>query len=276
MKKKHMKPFIYLIAILMIFIILKGFFTKLVVTEYTIENTKIPPSFGGFRIVQISDLHCAEFGTGNKNLIDTVKHLDPDIIVLTGDMLDSDHTDFTPVEEFLNGIQSIAPIYSVTGNHDYDSTSIYQKLKFYYTTYNICDLDAAGVIINKGNSSILLQGLGASANITNSSHLLPKADPDKFNILLYHYSNHFDYLSSFNYDLVLSGHAHGGIVRLPFVGGVLGNNGVLFPKYDYGKFVNKDNPNMTMISSGGLGDADIPRYNNNPEVVLITLKSTQN
>ena len=94
-------------------------------------------------------------------------------------------------------------------------------------------------------------------------------NPDVFSILLNHYANQFPLLPQYGYDLILSGHIHGGIIRLPRIGGLIGNGGSLFPQYDAGSY---KIGNSTMIVSRGIGDSVIPRINNNPEIVCITLK----
>lgn len=248
-----------------------GFNSSLSVENYTYINAKLPQSFDGYKIVQLSDLHGKEFGANNQTLIKTIKNQSPDLIVFTGDLIDNEHSSLDSLEALLKGISPLCPIYFVSGNHEYDDRAPLQELLALLENYSIINLDEKGSTITIEDFSITIQGMGGSSTILNSSHLLPPADTNKFNILLYHYTNHADLLTKFNYDLVLSGHTHGGIVRLPSVGGVFGNDGSLFPTYDSGIF--QLNERTTMISSRGLGDAFLPRFNNPPEIVCITLKS---
>lgn len=260
---------ISLLAILCIYITI-GLQQQLEITNYIYESSKIPEKFDGYKILQISDLHCETFGTSQEDLLASIFSCSPDIIVMTGDIVDEDHDDISSVEDLLKGLDFAFPIYYVTGNHELDSNaaSQYQQLLDLFSQYQVVDLDDSSSVISIEDSRIYLHGRKYLSKYV-VDYLQP-ADTSVFNILLYHGSDNFDAISNFQYDLVLSGHAHGGIVRLPFLGGVFGNSGNLFPKYDAGMFTVG---NSTLISSRGLGKTIIPRFYNNPELVLITLKS---
>jgi len=263
---------IAIITILFIYIF-SGFYNVLQTTYYTYSNSKIPSEFNDYRIVQISDYHCKLFGKNNKKLIEAVANLNPDIIVLTGDMIDGEHQDISPVESLLQGITKIAPIYSVSGNHEFDASAQYSQLIDLYDIYGVINLDNAQVNIQRNGSSFALYGLGADRmDILHNRNGLPTVDPSSFSIALYHYSNQFHYFINFGYDLILSGHTHGGIIRLPFVGGLIDNDNTFLPKYDGGQY---HLGSTTMISSRGLGDANLPRFHNRPELLCITLQSTE-
>lgn len=270
-KKKKLKwKIILLISLLFSIYVIIGFGqTKLEVTEYIYQSEKIPEKFDNYKIVLISDLHHKNFGRHQSKLIRTIKNANPDLILLTGDIVDGNHTDMTGIEDFLQGISSIAPGYYVSGNHETDrrARKQYDELKYLFAKYGVVDLDNASTEIKRGESSIYLHGQKYCAGFVEE--LLKHADEEKFNILMYHCSNSFDSIYDFGYDIIMSGHTHGGIVRLPFVGGLISNSRSLFPKYDGGKFVKGT---CTLISSRGLGDADIPRFYNPPEVVVVTLK----
>lgn len=263
---------IIILCILIFFsiLIMFGFLnTDLKLTKYDYYSSKIPKAFNGYKIIQISDLHHKNFGTNQSDLIKIINSQNPDIILLTGDIVDEDHTDMTPIEDLLKGICNTAPIYYVTGNHELelDASEQYGKLQVLFDNYGVVDLDDKSVELTKGGDSIYLTGLKYRSDYIKG--YLESADSSKFNILMYHGSNNFNQICKYGYDLVFSGHSHGGIVRLPFIGGLIGNKGDgLLPNYCGGVF---ENNNSTLISSCGLGDSDIPRFNNPPEVVMITI-----
>ena len=254
------------------FIILLGILifasSKLTTTYYDYESERVPESFDGARIVQLSDIHCKNFGKNNEDLIRTVNELNPDIIFITGDSIDKKHHDLTPLDYLFAGIHNTAPIYAISGNHECVDVNLYRQLVALYNKYGITDLDDREILWSNGDSSILVKGLGAFENKINwDRDFLVRQNEDVFSILLDHYP-HLDRLSQFGYDIILSGHVHGGVIRLPLVGGLIGNSGELFPTYDGGEY--KANYS-TMYVSRGLGDTIIPRINNNPEIVVITL-----
>lgn len=269
---KYIRKFKWLIlfcVLLTAYIIIGFAYTSLEVNEYTYTSTKLPKDFDGYKIVQLSDLHHKNFGSNQSELIELIKAQEPDLILLTGDIVDKDHTDMTPIIDLFDGIKGIAPIYYVTGNHELDkgATSNYGELLALMDKYGIVDLDDKSVEITKGDSSIYLHGqMFRSYYVTD---YLSEADRGKFNILMYHCSDYFDLISDYGYDIIFAGHSHGGIVRIPFIGGIFGNSGNYFPDYAGGVF---EKDNCTLFSNRGLGDARFPRFYNPPEILSITLK----
>ncbi len=243
--------------------------TKLEVNDYTYTSTKLPKEFDGYKIVQLSDLHHKNFGKNQSELIELIKEQEPDLILLTGDIVDEDHTDMTPIEDLFKGLEGVAPIYCVTGNHELDpkASRNYGQLLVLMDSYDAVDLDDESVEIKKGDSSIYLHGQKFRSYYVTD--YLPKAETGRFNILLYHCSDYFDLISDYGYDIIFAGHSHGGIIRLPFIGGVIGNSGDYFPDYAGGVFVEN---NCTLFANRGLGDAEFPRFYNPPEIISITLK----
>lgn len=272
--KKNRKKFkivllFTLFAVLITYIVIGFSQKKLVVTEYVYHNKKLPKAFDGYKIVLISDLHHKNFGDKQSELLEAIKKSEPDLILFTGDIVDKNHDDMTPVENLLKGISGIAPAYYVTGNHELDmgAREQYVKLELLLEKYGVTDLDNLSVEIKRGEDSIFLHGKKYLSK--NIDKYLETANQEYFNILMYHCSDSFGRISGHGYDIVMSGHTHGGIVRLPIVGGVIGNSRELFPKYDGGVFIEN---NCTLFSSKGLGDAEVPRFYNPPEVVVVTLK----
>ncbi|QFJ56045.1 metallophosphoesterase [Pseudobutyrivibrio xylanivorans] len=267
--KGSSKKRIILKCLLIIFgLLMCGFIAPLKLTKYDFRYENLPDEFDGYRIFQISDFHCKSFGKDEEPLIKMVKKANPDIIVLTGDIVDEVHTTKN-AEALLKGITDLAPVYYVTGNHEYVSGAPYDEFIELCNQYGVKVLHDETVEIKKGNSKILLTGVDYTYNsVAHMKDVVGYANQNYFNVLLYHDSSKFNYISEYGYDLVLCGHGHGGLVRLPYFGGVFGTDGHLFPKYDYGVFKEK---NSTMVSSSGLGNARIPRWNNPRECVVIKL-----
>ena len=250
--------------------ILVGFYNPFVVTEYSYTSSKIPASFDGFRIIHISDFHCKDFGYQESDLIQAIRDTNPDIIVFTGDSIDDEHT-IDNYASLLEGIHDIAPIYYINGNHEYDEYAPLRESLELHEKYGVVDMNDNSVIITRDNDSILLTGLDFRKTMQHLRNDIDYANTSYFNILLYHGTDKFDGIAPYNYDLVLSGHTHGGLVCLPFIGGIITNQKELFPKYDSGIFTVG---HSTMISSRGLGVAAVPRFYNPREVVCITLHSS--
>ena len=252
--------------------------SALMVNEIKITNDKIPQSFEGFRIAQVSDLHNAELGKDNNKLIEKLNECEPDIIVLTGDLIDSNHTNLEVALSFARQAVKIAPCYFVTGNHEAWVGSQYEELKTSLENAGVTVLQDEAIELNYGDECIQLIGLNDPDFSERDSFLSESILETKlseinisngFTILLSHRPEYFNVYQNKNIDLVLSGHAHGGQFRLPFLGGVIAPNQGFFPKYDAGTYTENG---TTMIVSRGIGNSIIPfRVNNRPEIVLVEL-----
>ena len=255
--------------------------TALEINEYTIMSDKLPEAFSGFRIAQVSDLHNAEFGEGNKKLIELLSQTDPDIIVITGDLIDSRHTDIEIALNFVRQAIKIAPVYYVTGNHE-ARVREYTELKTGLADAGVIVLENQQVQITREGESITLIGIddpsfqedylfGDAASVSASALSELQNESDSYTILLAHRPELFDTYVDAGVNLVFSGHAHGGQFRLPFIGGLVAPNQGFFPEYDAGLF---SEGVTTMIVSRGVGNSIIPlRFNNRPEIVVAELKS---
>ena len=253
--------------------------TALEVNEYQITSDKIPEAFSGFRIAQVSDLHNAEFGEGNCKLIGLLSQTDPDMIVLTGDLIDSRQTDIEIALEFAEQAMQISPVYFISGNHE-ARVREYDDLKMGLVDAGVVVLENQQVQITKEGEHITLIGVddpsfrtdylfGDAESVIKQATADLQNETDSFTILLSHRPELFDTYVDSGVDLVFSGHAHGGQFRIPLVGGLVAPNQGFFPKYDAGQF---NRENTTMIVSRGVGNSIIPvRFNNRPEIIVVSL-----
>lgn len=272
------------IKIMVIIAVLVAFFTyennSITITEIAFKNDKIPEEFKGYKILQISDLHNKEFGSKQNKILSKIEKIKPDVIVVTGDLIDSDKTDIDVAMDLINKAIDIAPIFYVSGNHEAWSCS-YDTLKPKLEEAGVAVLDNEKKEISKGKSSIEIIGLSDIVFIDSDEleytgygkieGLLDKLSKknNKFKILLSHRPELFDIYSNSNVDLVFAGHAHGGQFRLPFIGGLIAPDQGFLPKLTEG--IHTMN-NTSMIISRGLGNSIIPlRIFNRPELIVVTL-----
>lgn len=266
-KSKIMKKLAILVMVL-IFVFIFCYYENnhLVITNYYYWNDKCDESIEGFKIVQISDLHNKEFGIDNHILIDKMKSIEPDIIVITGDIVDSNKPNVFVASAFLKDCFDIAPTYYVTGNHEYWLNE---------RNYNDLMYDIGFLIWPVNNSvyetdDITIIGLSDKNLMDDTlSNLIDSCEnyDTKPSIVLAHEPQYIDKYASAGADLVLTGHAHGGQFRLPFIGGIVAPDQGFFPKYTEGMHTIG---NTTMIISRGLGNSVIPvRLFNDPEIVVV-------
>ena len=262
--------FIFVIAVIAVIYLYWGN-TKIGVTNITVTSDNIPDEFNGFKIVHISDLHNAEFGDGQKYLIDKIEAQDADIIVITGDMIDSRRTDVDKAVELITGLGNKIPVYYVTGNHE-SRVREYNELESKLIENGVNVLKNESVKIEKDGSFINIIGVddpsfGMSPN--DIFHTVSELKTDGYDVLLSHRPELVETYCESGAELVLCGHAHGGQVRIPFAGGLVARNQGLFPEYTAGSY---KSGSTEMIVSRGLGNSIIPlRVNNPPELVVITL-----
>ncbi|WP_286904685.1 metallophosphoesterase [Clostridium sp. UBA1652] len=278
MKFAQNKLLFSIIILVLIVLLVIVYNKKIVISNITYKNSKVPSSFDGYKILQISDLHNAEFGKNQKTLIEKTKEIDPDIIFITGDLIDSYNTNIDISMKYIDGITDIAPIYFIPGNHESRIES-YNELCDRLTSSGVKISNNKNVFIQKDSSSIGLIGLDDPAFIqtSNQDELFKKLlvdlskDMDSdFKMLLSHRPEKLVDYKDAKVDLVFSGHAHGGQFRIPFVGGLLAPNQGFFPKYTSGIY---KEDNTSMIVSRGLGNSIFPfRINNSPELVVVTLE----
>ena len=245
-----------------------------------ISCEQLPQGFDGYRIAHISDLHNAELGTENARLIGLLQAAEPDMIAITGDLVDSRNTDIDVALRFIEAAVKIAPCYYVTGNHE-ARISEYDALRAGMIERGVVVLEDQGIDIERDGSKITLLGVhdpsfqtdylfGDAENVMKSKLREMSGGERNFTVLLSHRPELFEVYAEYHLNLVLSGHAHGGQFRLPIVGGMIAPNQGLFPKYDAGLY-NHEKTNM--VVSRGIGNSIFPfRVNNRPEVILIELQ----
>ena len=283
--KKKFKILISVGAAVLFFIVLAASLylvftnTGVHVSKITVSSENLPESFDGFKMVQISDLHNAEFGKDNKRLLRKIEKSSPDIIVITGDLIDSDRTDTEVALDFVERALKIAPCYFVGGNHEgriNAEESLYKEL----ITLGVTILDDTSAEITLNGEKITLYGVHDPESLKGETYgygeigilekRLGELDVGEgYSVLLSHRPEGFDFYCERGFDLVLTGHVHGGQIRIPFIGGLDGPGQGLFPKYDSGLY---QSGTTSMVVSRGLGNSSIPiRINNTPEIIEITL-----
>lgn len=245
-------------------------------TQVTVASGALPEAFEGFKIAHVSDLHNAVFGRKNEKLLSLIRAAEPDIIAITGDLIDSRHTDIDSALAFVEAAAEIAPVYYVTGNHEsrLDFDEIEPRL-----------IAAGGRVlrneaedIGHGGERIRLAGIddpsfirtGGTAKERAAAELEQLGDGGgTFTVLLAHRPELVEVYAEYGAGLVLSGHAHGGQVRLPLLGGLYAPGQGLLPEYDSGLYSLGE---TQMVVSRGLGNSVAPlRVNNRPELVIVTL-----
>lgn len=279
MKKTKIK--IVAAVILICFVAFSGYLywgnNSIKVSEYTLSPENLPDGFDGYRIVQISDLHNKDFGN---TLTEKIQTLNPDIIVITGDIIDSYHTDTAVSAEFAKAACEIAPVYYVTGNHE-SRIEEYESFRAGIESSGVNILDGKTVFLSKNGDEISLAGIDDpmffGSTVLNENLIafrkeltaLSEEKSEKTSILLSHKPEFFRVYAEFGFDAVFSGHAHGGQIRLPFVGGIYAPGQGLFPEYTEGVYTEGK---TNMIVSRGLGNSLFPlRVFNRPEIVVCEL-----
>lgn len=251
---------------------------RISVNDYTIYTSKISSSFNGYKIVFISDFHNAEYyEKAAKKVIEQA----PDLILIGGDMVNLDENSYDNTLKLFEELVKTAPIYMVTGNHEIYHSRL-ENIKSDFEKCGVKLLNNESVKIYKDEDYIQIYGMKDPAvkdsKITEQGKtndaVLKAADgviTGVFSIMVMHRANMFDAVYSLNYDLILSGHIHGGVVRLPFIGGVFTpERDRWFPKYTKGEYMLGK---TEMIVSAGMDkQKNKPRFLNGPEIVSVTLK----
>jgi len=250
------------------------------VTSIVVENKRVPAALDGFKIMHISDLHSKRFGSNQQKLTKMIRTENPDMVAFTGDLVDRDNYDEEAGIALLMQALTVAPVYYVTGNHEWWAGR-FAELEPKLVNAGITVLRDENATIRVKGTALHIAGVDDIAKFSahndrdealrvNLGRALEGLPDDDFNILLAHRPEHVSAYGSYPVDLVLSGHTHGGQIRLPFIGGLIAPDQGFFPKYAAGAYDFKD---MTLIINRGLGNSVVPqRIFNRPELILITLR----
>lgn len=245
----------------------------IVTTEIAYESEKVPASFEGFRVTQVTDLHDGQFGENQQKLVEKVRATNPDVIFITGDVIDSRRYNLERSLQAVRQFVDIAEVYYVIGNHE---VALNKVTEIYET------MTALGVHV-LANDTVQLERAGDRLAIVGvEDPLMGRSVPDMLDIalegvadetltlLLSHRPEQFDSYVAQEMDVVFTGHAHGGQIRLPFIGGLVAPMQGIFPKYTAGVF---EEDETFMVISRGLGNSIFPfRLFNLPQIIVIELQ----
>lgn len=273
-KKSHGARWALPAALLTAGLLWAGNFT-LGLTEIDAPSKNLPAGFDGFRIALITDLHGRSFGKNNDALVEKTRQAVPDLIALAGDIAD-ETSDLEELAALLPRLANIAPCYYVTGNHEWRM----ENRKEWFRLLEQCGitrLENEFVTLSRGEDTIVLAGVddpnGPRDQKTPEELLgeIHAQHPDAYTVVLCHRNDQLERMARLSADLVLSGHAHGGVVRLPFVGAIFGTHYEFFPDYTAGLYTLG---RTSLVVSRGLGGSRrIPvRIGNRPEIPVITLR----
>ncbi len=239
----------------------------------TVKCDALPSRFDGLHIVQISDLHGRSFGENNEKLLSDVKEAEPDMICITGDLFDTAQQ-LQELSPFLQALCDLAPTYYVTGNHEWQAQGVRELL---------ADMETLGVQALRNEyvhwgEGFVIAGVDDPCGPYDQktpeqlvSEIRTDVGEESFIVMLDHRNDRLAQWSELGVDLVLSGHCHGGVVRLPYVGGLFGTNRELFPDYDAGLY---RNGRTQLYVSRGLGYSRVHvRLFNRPHLPVLTLES---
>ncbi len=277
--KSKKKVILFACLVLFAIIVSCAFYNGLVVRTYKISSDKLNPG-QDVRIVLISDLHSHIYGENQKDIVSLIKKQKPDIIALAGDIVD-DEIPMEGAELFLSNIKGIAPVYYVSGNHEYWSNHI-EDIKQIVRSYGVTVLEQNYRNINVNGCNILICGVDDPdkkmceydgydwENEVHAAFDELENEPG-YKILLSHRPERIDLYKGLNFDLVLSGHAHGGQVRIPLVlNGLYAPDQGWFPKYAGGLY--KHGTMYHVVSRGTSYNSRLPRIFNPPEITVVDIR----
>mgnify|MGYP002550537462 FL=1 len=244
-------------------------------TETALVSPALPPAFDGLRIVELADLHGRVFGRGSRRLLAAVRRAEPDLICIDGDLFD-EHTDLAMLPPLLRGLCAIAPVYYVTGNHEWRVPGL-RGILAQMRACGVTVLQDDWRVLRRGEDALIVAGTddpcGPAERKTPAeliADIRAEAGEAAFLLLLAHRNDQLPQWSALGVQAVLAGHCHGGVVRLPFVGGLFGTDRRLFPAWDAGLYRQGE---TAMYVSRGLGYTNVHfRLFNRPEVAVIVLR----
>ena len=247
------------------------------ITSYDIHSPKIPSEFEGYRIAVFSDYHNAPY---YEQALEKTRKQKPEVIFLTGDMINDDEREHESTKALIQGLVQIAPVYSVTGNHEMWNPG-YSDFKKFLAESGVHLLNYQGVMLKKDNAYINLYGVDDfsitddqikdSARIKQLENFSQKwVSPSGFHILLMHRANAFPYIKDLHFDLICSGHLHGGKMQIPIISDWINEKKDNIFYYAKGLF--SEGSAKMVVSRGMDRNLKMPRIFNPPEIVILTLK----
>lgn len=244
-------------------------------TETALVSPALPPAFDGLRIVELADLHGRVFGRGSRRLLAAVRRAEPDLICIDGDLFD-EHTDLAMLPPLLRGLCAIAPVYYVMGNHEWRVPGL-RGILAQMRACGVTVLQDDWRVLRRGEDALIVAGTddpcGPAERKTPAeliADIRAEAGEAAFLLLLAHRNDQLPQWSALGVQAVLAGHCHGGVVRLPFVGGLFGTDRRLFPAWDAGLYRQGE---TALYVSRGLGYTNVHfRLFNRPEVAVIVLR----
>jgi predicted MPP superfamily phosphohydrolase len=270
------------LVLLMVFLYYEN--NQIEITYQEIPSQKLPEAFDGYTIVHVSDLHNKSFGRGQRNLVEKIQELNPNMIAITGDLIDRRRYDEDTAMVFIQEAVKIAPTYYVTGNHELWSGK-FDNLEIRLRNSGVHVLRDEYEILEEQDEHVYVLGVDDTAKYGRSygqnnerlsfltetlKQMTLGINEEEFTILLAHRPEKMPIYANEKVDLVLSGHVHGGQIRVPFIGGIVAPDQGFFPKYVEGIY---HEGSTSMVVSRGLGNSIFPqRLFNRPEIVVIKLQ----
>lgn len=273
------KLIVFLITAAMIWLFIWGSNNWVQTTEYTISSEKLPAAFDGKKIVQVSDLHNATFGTNQKTLIKKIEKTQPDAIFITGDLIDSERYDLEAALVLVDALVEMSEVYFVTGNHEVavnkleDIKAALIERGVIYLENEAVEWEVDGEILQIAGIHDPLMDMYYRDEEYTRDAIDSASLTDEFTLLLAHRPEQMPVYADYGIDIVFSGHAHGGQVRIPGLGGLFAPGQGWFPRMTEGVFENGD---TQLVLSRGLGNSGFPlRILNLPEIVSVTLERAE-
>lgn len=275
------KIFTLLICLLVLWVFLELNNAWIKTTKYTIKSKEIPKTFDGLNIVQISDLQDATFGEKQEKLMRKIRKAEPDLVVITGDLVDSNRYDLANSLDLMKQLVKITDVFFVLGNHEVAVNKV-DEITEALSALGVHVLRNQAIHLKKDHEFISIMGVddplmkGKQSPDKAMEQMIQAAlssvPQERFTILLSHRPELIDVYAENEVNLVFSGHAHGGQIRLPGFGGLIAPGQGWFPRYTSGEHQEKK---TTMIISRGLGNSLFPyRIFNRPEIIAVTLKTS--
>lgn len=270
-----MKKLLY-VCLVIIFIVIFLYVNNhwIVVSEHVYESERVPSSFDGMRIVQVSDLHDALFGKEQEALVQKVKAAKPDAIFLTGDLVDSNRYNLEQSLQAVRQFVELADVYYVLGNHEVATNKV-NEIYEVLSSLGVHVMADESTVLERNGERLAIIGIEDPLMGKSTDEMLEIATAsvpqDMFKLLLAHRPEMFDEYVAKSIDLVFSGHAHGGQIRIPGIGGLFAPGQGLLPTYTVGIY---EKNKTSMVVSRGLGNSSVPyRIFNLPEIVVVQLKA---